>query len=113
MTILATLEEVRDAVAALGIRASLSPNDMNPPCALIGAPSPVDATFALNAGSVSLTIPVELIGRGLTVADLEWLYEQLPAVMVAVSATQANATVYRLSDGRELPAYTITLEGTS
>ena len=112
MTSLRTVvDEVAALVAAMGIRTVTSPNDMNPPCALVGAPYNVEAAYALGAEeALAMVVPVELITRGLTDRDLTWLYDTIPAVMVALSAATCEPTAYRMSDGRELPAYTITTE---
>jgi len=105
------VDEVAALVAATGVRTITSPNDMNPPCALIGAPYDVAAAYALgDPDSLTMTVPVELITRGLTDRDLTWLWDNVPAVMAAVSSASCEPTAYRMSDGRELPAYTITTE---
>lgn len=96
-------------VEALGLRCITSPNDMNPPCVLIGAPR-FYMQNAVGAG-YRQEIPIEIIARGLTWRDLDWLYAAAPAVADAVGAVSGTPTVYRMSDGRELPAYTIIMEG--
>ena len=115
MTSLRTVvDEVAALLAPLGIRVVTSPNDMNPPCALVGAPYNVAAAYAMGpAESLTMTVPVELIARGLTDRDLTWLWDTVPAVMTAVSSDSCEPTAYRMSDGRELPAYTITTEVSS
>ena len=101
--------EAQAIVEALGLRAVISPNDINPPCVLIGSPR-FNLQNAVGAG-LRAEIPVEVIARGLTWRDLEWLYDTAPLVADALSAVGGEPTVFRMSDGRELPGYTIMLEG--
>lgn len=101
--------EAQAIVEALGIRAAISPNDINPPCVLIGSPR-FAMQNAIGAG-FKATIPVEVIARSLTWRDLEWLYDTAPVVADALNGAEGNPTVYRMSDGRELPGYTIIIEG--
>jgi hypothetical protein len=109
MSIKSLILEAQTIVEALGLRAVISPNDLNPPCVLIGSPR-FTMQNAISGGFVA-EIPVEVIARSLTWRDLEWLYDTAPVVADALSGREGNPTVYRLSDGRELPAYTILIEG--
>lgn len=116
MSILELVDEVAALLEAAlpGARVVTSPMEMNPPCILVGAPSPIQAVYALGSEpTVSAEIPVEVIGRGLTRRDLDWVWETVPVAMAAISAPEASATVYRMSDGRELPAYTLITEGST
>ena len=76
---------------------------------LIGSPR-FNLQNAIGA-ALRAEIPVEVIARGLTWRDLEWLYDTAPLVADALSAVGGEPTVFRMSDGRELPGYTIMLEG--
>ena len=106
------MTEIQGAVKALGVRCIISPNDLNPPCVLIGVPGTVN-TGTLDGASLLATVPVQVIGRGLTLKDMQWVTDTMDALMAALPFTTASPVVYRQSDGRELPAYTLTLEGTT
>ena len=110
MTIKSLILEAQAIVEALGVRAVISPNDLAPPCVLIGSPR-FTMQNAIGVGGFVAEIPVEVVARSLTWRDLEWLYDTAPTVAEALAGREANPTVYRLSDGRELPAYTIIIEG--
>ena len=105
------VDEVAALVGAVVPRTVTSPQNINPPCALVGAPYDITAQYALGTEvALSCTVPVVLMARGLGDDDLTWLYQILPSVMAAMSATTANPTPYQMSDGRELPAFTIDTE---
>ena len=111
MSLYALMEEAQAAVAALGIRCVLSPNQLNPPCVLIGAPNDITSAGALTGGGLMCRIPLEVIATGQAENQLEWLLNTVELIHDALPVTAASQLVYRLSDGRELPTYTLTLEG--
>jgi hypothetical protein len=106
------MTDVQEAVAALGYRCIISPNDLNPPCVLVGVPTTVQSAH-LAGDSLQAQLPVQIIGRGLLIHDMQWITDTMDALMAALPFTSASPVVYRLTDGKELPAYTLTLEGTT
>jgi hypothetical protein len=110
MSLFGLMLEVQEAVKALGVRCIISPNDLNPPCVLVGAPTDLTTQAALGGG-MACRIPLEVIATGQAANQLEWLLDTVELIHSALPVTTAGTVIYRLSDGRELPSYTLTLEG--
>jgi hypothetical protein len=103
------LTDYRKAVVAdverVGLRVSLDPRALNPPCVLVGVPGLV--TLGPGPCAVSITMPVYLVapppGSG---ANITYLTEHLLTLMDAIGAREARAVELSVGDGQvPAPAY--------
>lgn len=96
--------ELAARLEATGLRVVLDPRAVQPPCVVVGMPSPLTAR-ALDWCNVTTTIPVTLVAvPPASGAALEWLLDNVVPVMVAVGSLTAQEGTYPFGDG-ELPAY--------
>ena len=97
-------EQIRADLDAAGVRATVDPRGVNPPCVLIRRPdlTPVGNTCR-NAEAVW---DLHLIGKG---PDQPNAWRQLDVLLTAVidvcGPDQVTATTYAVNDTTEYPAY--------
>ena len=101
-------EQIAEKIAAEGFRVTTDVRNINTPCVLVGLPRAI-TNRGMNWCNVGMELPISLIssapGSG---PSVEWLLENLPAVMRACGGTTADPDEISVGEN-DLPAYTTIL----